>query len=166
MNAQPSDLSEAGALASMFDAARIAPRAWGEDELAAVLRHQLAAPLASDLGTMRGVGVGEVEQLAREASPPVGCFGELLHHRSPPVELLELTKRFAKRARCAKGAGVSVPKQVAAVLYFASIHVAASKCGRRISALPDAELRDGLSWVRAQHWVDAGTRELLGESRS
>ena len=69
MNAEPSEISEAGALASMFDPARIKARPWGDHELAAVLRHQLDAPLATDLGTMRGVTVEQVERLARGASP-------------------------------------------------------------------------------------------------
>ena len=149
-------------LASMFDAARVPPRLWRSDELSAVLRHQLAAPLVMDLSTLRGVTAEHVKHLAAGggADPSIHTFHDLLRHPDPPVELLELTKRFAKLARRTQ-ASIAVPAEVAGVLYFASILVAQTRCGVRISNLSDEQLSEGVQWVLAQVWIDPPTRALF-----
>ena len=161
MNTDSAESSQASALASMLDATYLPQRVWRDDELASVLLHQLAAPLSSDLPTMRGVTPDHVDALADAAVPPIHSFADLLHHPAPPLELLELTKRFAKRARSARGASVTLPKEVAAVLYFGAIHAARDKCDTPISNLSDEEVRAGISWVLAQPWVNSATRALL-----
>ena len=161
MTADPLRQFEASALASMFDAGRGAARAWEGDDLAAVLRHQLAAPLAVDLC---GPGRSAAERVARlidDADPPVRTFHDLLSHPAPPVELLELTKRLAKRARADRSS--ALPEEVAAFLYFASIHAALKRGGARISTLDDRRLRDGVEWVLAQAWLDPSARALFDD---
>ena len=150
-------------LASMFEAARVPARLWRSDELSAVLRHQLAAPLVMDLSTLRGVTSEQVKRLAGGgggADPSIHTFHDLLRHPNPPVELLELTKRFAKLARRTQ-ASIAVPAEVAGVLYFASILVAQMRCGVRISNLSDEQLSEGVHWVLAQVWIDPATRALF-----
>jgi hypothetical protein len=159
MTMHPTDNGEASALASMFEVARSPVRIWRSEELAAVLRHQLAAPLPVDLGTLRGVTAEQVSRLGDAAEPPIRTFGDLLRHPAPPVELLEMTKRFAKRAR--RKPGSAVPEEVAGVLYFGSILAARTRCQHPISNLSENEMRRGIDWVVAQEWVDPATRALF-----
>ena len=148
MNGDAADNSEPGALASMLEAAWPDGRLWGERELAAVLRHQLAAPLHFDRG--------ETRDTPAAATPGISTFQDLLHHAAPPVELLSLAKDFAKATRQEPDA--ALPKEIAAVLYFASIVVARRRCGRTITGLSPEDLRAGVDWVLAQAWVDPATR--------
>lgn len=150
---------EAGALASMFEAGASGGSAWQDGDLAAVLRHQMAAPLRADLATLPGVVPEQVERLAGAADPPVHCFRDLLGHPAPPVGLLELTKRFAKRAR--RRPGTALPDGVAAVLYFGSILAARDRAGASISDLSAAQLEDGRRWLWSQPWLDPATRALF-----
>lgn len=164
MNPHPSENGEASALASMFEISAVPARLWRGEDLAAVLRHQLAAPLAVDLATLRGVTAEQVSQLAASAEPPLHTFHDLLHHRAPPLELLEMTKRFAKRAR--RNPAGAVPEEVAGVLYFGSILAARARCGARISGLGEGQLREGIRWVLAQRWIDPATRAPFAEAQS
>ena len=75
------------------------------------------------------------------------------------MELLTLTKDFAKANMDHPES--SLPQEVAAVLYYASIAAAAVKLDVRISQLKDAELQRGLVWAKDQPWVDEQTREIL-----
>ena len=139
------DNSLADALASMLDIDSTVGRPWDARDLGAVLRHQLAAPLPP--GT---------------AAAPIETFDQLLHHGSPPVALLESVKDFSKAARQDPEAGL--PKEVAAVVYFAAIVVARRRCGARISKLSDGELRAGIDWALAQAWMDPVTRGLFADA--
>jgi hypothetical protein len=73
--------------------------------------------------------------------------------------LLWLAKDFAK-ANMDHPDG-SLPKEVAAVLYYASIAAALTNLDERISQLKDAELARGLGWAKDQPWVDKRIQELL-----
>lgn len=50
------------------------------------------------------------------------------------------------------------------MLYFASIAVALTRCGRRISGLANRDLATGFAWVVGLNWVDEPTRELVREA--
>ncbi len=135
---------------------------WRPEEFGAVFRHQLAAPLAADLG---GLDPGLGDKLAGLRTPdgrPVTTFGDLLRHPAPPVALLDLVKEFAKASRRA-GRG-HLPAEVATLLYYLAIAVALCRCGCCLTRLDDAALREGFRWARAQPWVDDATRELLGRA--
>jgi predicted transcriptional regulator len=82
-----------------------------------------------------------------------------LLHAAPPIELLSLTKEFAKANMDHPDS--SLPKEVAAVLYYASISAALARRGERISQLNDAELERGLRWAKDQPWVDKQIQHLL-----
>jgi hypothetical protein len=75
-----------------------------------------------------------------------------------------LTKDFAKACRIS--ADSPIPREIATVLYFASIAVARLRCGRRITELTDTAVRKGLDWALGQPWLDEATRRLLEEGRS
>ena len=88
---------------------------------------------------------------------PIRSFDDLLHHPHPPVELLTLTKQFAKAM--VEHPESPLPREVGRLLYFASITVALIRCGQRISDLDNASLKAGLRWC-LEHDAD-GTRSLL-----
>ena len=151
MGARAADNSEPGSLASMLEVGWEAGPTWGERDLAAVLQHQLAAPVVCDLGPAGADAT---------ADPRAGIrtFGDLLHHPAPPVELLVLAKDFAKASRADPHA--ALPQEIAAVLYFAAI-IVARRCGVRISQLSPEEIGAGAEWALAQPWVDPATRSVF-----
>jgi hypothetical protein len=149
-------------LATLLDLAPDAERLWRDEELGAILRHQLTAPMQVDLINLeRGLAV-KVRNLAEAQGLTLKSFGDLLAHPNPPVELLQITKDFAKACRLSPHS--SLPREIASVLYFASIAAALVRCRRRITGLPNDALADGLNWVLARPWLDAPTRNLIEES--
>ena len=119
-----------------------------DQELGAILEHQLATPLEIDLG-----------EIPKSQNAP-RTLGELLAGPSiPPLELLERVKSFAKF--CKSTPDGPLPAEVGSVLYFATIVRAQLVHGTRISALSDANLADGFRWSLQQPWITHGLRELL-----
>ena len=141
------------------------PPAWRREELSDILHHQLRAPLVFDLGRLgEAVAPPAADACGRPAAAaavPGGlyCFGDLLYHASPPIELLVLAKQFAKTA----DRGGPLPSQIATFLYYAVIVVALLRHRARISRLSDETLRDGLRWLAGQPWLDARARGLVAE---
>jgi len=135
---------------------------WIREDLQAILRHQLQAPLAVDLGGMRGRDAQHIETMASARGLTLRSFGDLLAHEHPPVDLLILTKEFAKRNLVSPES--HIPREVARVLYYASIAVARLRCGTSISRLPDADLSSGISWCRERAWIDPDLDGVLAEA--
>jgi len=159
MNTRAVDNSEPGALAEMLAVDAATMRLWESEELAAMLRHQLAAPLELDLSDMGTASVEDVARLSQAPERSIRTFGDLLSHPAPPVGLLIFVKDFAKANR--QDPDSALPKEIAAVLYFASILVAQQRCERRISKLDEEKVRAGAKWVLEQPWVDPTTRKLF-----
>ena len=137
-------------------------RLWRDDELGAILRHQLSAPLYVDLiNCERGLAL-KVRNLAESLGLTLKSFGDLLAHPNPPLELLKITKDFAKASRLSPHS--PMPREIASVLYFASIAAALVRCGRRITSLSDEALSDGLRWVLGRRWLEEPTRNLTAEA--
>ena len=162
MPADELDKTEPPRLAEMLALDGRAGQVWRAEELAAILRHQLDAPLEFDLGDLSSEyaaiahAAGDAGRLRWAVS-----FAELLRHPRPPLPLLERAKRFAKA--CRNHPDGPLPVEVATVLYFACIVVARLRCdgAPRISALDDAALVEGMSWALSQDWLDERTRELF-----
>ena len=123
-----------------------------EPELAAMLAHQLAAPITADLKLADN-------QLAE--AKRFGTFGSLLDHPSPPIWLLEETKQLAKRNRARGDSGV---RQISTVLYYSAIATALLKCKARITELTDAQLSEGFDWTTRQSWIDSRTRQRIASA--
>jgi hypothetical protein len=163
MNTRAADNSEPGALADMLAIDEAAMRLWEPQELAALLRHQLAAPLELDLRSAGTASAEEVQKFSAAPEAPIRTFSELLRHPAPPIKLLIFVKDFAKATR--QDPAAALPKEIAAVLYFAAIVLARRLCARRITHLSEDEVRAGVEWVLAQPWVDQETRVLFDEDR-
>jgi hypothetical protein len=150
-------------LAKLIQADPETVRGWDRDELADVLRHQLAVPLTVDLKLDPATEAEALESSSIDAFPAgsakLTSFGDVLRHPSPPLSLLQLIKDFAK----AKGVpGDSpLPREVATVLYYTAIILARVRHGSSITSLPDAGLLAALRWALLQHWLDPQVRELF-----
>jgi len=132
---------------------------WAPADLGAILRHQLAAPLADELGPL-DERVGDKLDAHRAAGGgALDTFGDLLRHPRPPVEMLKLTKRFARRSKGHPAA--PLPGRVATILYVASIVAARTRRSARISRMDDQALRVGILWALEQPWLDESIRRLL-----
>jgi hypothetical protein len=160
METRTADNSQPGALAAMLAVDEAAARLWEPQELAGILRHQLAAPLGFDLASANPASAEQVSRLSQSAQPAlIHTFSDLLHHPAPPIQLLVLAKDFAKTSR--QDPHSPLPQEIAAVIYFAAIAVAQRLYGKRITALGEGAVREGIDWVLAQPWVDGKTRSLF-----
>jgi len=137
---------------------------WGPEELGAILRHQLDAPLVVDLPlspTAPWAGLATELSTASTSGAPA-TFADLFHRPNPPTQLLWLVKDFAK-ANCYHPAS-AFPNDIATLLYYESIVAARLHAGQTISQLPDDALRIGVTWVLEQTWLDEETRGLFREA--
>ena len=150
---------QAKSLAALLAASGEGSRLWRPEELGAIFRHQMAAPVLVDLGGYDPGTAARLKRLSEAQSLLLKSFADLFHHPAPPVELLELTKDFAKANM--DHAQSSLPSEVAAALYYTSIAAALVRLGARITRLPEAELRRGLLWTSEQAWLDEPTKQLL-----
>jgi hypothetical protein len=153
--------SDPHSLAALLDSGADDEHIWSGDELAAILRHQLSAPIQVDLSGLDTVAAPRVRMLSEAHGLLLKSFGDLLRHPNPPVELLKLTKDFAKAYRVTREGGL--PREIATILYFASIVAARLRCRRRISRLDNAALRRGVELCLNQPWLDDSTRQLFEE---
>ena len=149
-------------LAALIGAGAEGARLWLPEELAAVFRHQMQAPVLLDLGGFDPGTAVRLKTLSEAQGLILKSFSDLFHHPSPPLELLRLTKDFAKANLDHSESGL--PSEIVSVLYYTSIAVALVRLDTRISQLKDADLRRGLLWARDQAWVDEKTKALLIEA--
>ncbi|MBI2929410.1 MAG: hypothetical protein HYY24_27405 [Verrucomicrobia bacterium] len=151
-----------GRVAQLMAATEGGEGGWQPEELDAILRHQLAAPLDWE-ATRAPRELAPASATACPAAATINTLDDLFHHPCPPVELLRLAKDFAKANR--EHPSGALPPAVATVVYFASIVAARARLGARITSLDDDAVRAGCEWVLAQSWVDGRTRELFGAAK-
>lgn len=135
---------------------------WRPDELAAIFRHQMSAPVLMDLGSFDPRTAGQLKTLAAAQGLLLSSFTDLFNHPNPPVQLLQLVKDFSKANLDHPESGL--PREIATALYYASIAAALVRLDKRISQLPDADLQRGLLLAQAQPWLDDRTKSLFAEA--
>ncbi|GEM_PF-370522 len=162
-SSQPGSLQkEAKSLSLLLDGVDQGEPHWTKEDLHAILRHQLQAPLQVDLGALLPGGAGKLEQLASARGLLLKSFRDLLTHPHPPAELLAMTKEFAKRNLI--GPERTLPGDVARVMYFSSIGISIWKTGKNISQLPREKIRTGLAWCLGCGWLEPDIQNLLQEA--
>ena len=149
-------------LATLMATGEERARLWRSDELAAIFRHQMAAPMLVDLGTFDARTATRLRSLSEAHGLLLRSFADLFHHPTPVIELLELVKDFAKANMNHPESGL--PEEIARALYYTSIAAALAGLDARISQLPEAELERGLRWTMEQAWLDERTKELLAKA--
>jgi hypothetical protein len=83
-------------LAALMETGAEGARLWRPDELAAIFRHQMSASVLVDLGGFDPGTAVRLKTLSEAQGLLLKSFSDLFHHPSPPIELLKLTKDFAK----------------------------------------------------------------------
>ena len=151
--------SRADKLASILASGEEGACLWQPEELAAIFKHQMAAPILVDLGVFDAPTATRLKYLSQAHGLLLKSFADLFQHPAPPVELLSLIKDFAKANLDHPESGL--PGEIAATLYYASIAAALVRLDARISQLPDADLQRGLKWTMNQAWLDEETKALL-----
>ncbi len=135
---------------------------WSGDDLTTILDHQLQAPLIVDLGSMQGVDSEHVRQLASARGLVLRSFEDLLGHSNPPLQLLVLTKEFAKRNLISPRS--AIPREVARILYFSCIASAMVHSRKVISQLGTDELMEGFSWCLQRPWLKPELQEMFEQA--
>jgi len=160
------DLSQADpvSLADLMDCRSDHEETWSAGDLEAILEHQLAADVQFDLERFdEAVGLDLPELLRSAEGPPIRSFRELFEHPQPPIELLDLTRQFAKA--CRSQGDSPLPAEIATILYLASIATAMIKRDHRLTSLANEALRNGFDWALDRGWLDESTRRLLQQGR-
>jgi len=141
-------------LAEMLEAHWDDAQNWAADELSAILRHQMTAPLSVDLANHR-------YWLCYAGDPGAApqTFEELFRERRPPLELLRGVKDFAKGHLRERGG--KLPREIARVLYYGSVLVARLVWGERITRRSDVQVQEGLVWAVAQPWLEPWLQDLF-----
>jgi hypothetical protein len=149
-------------LAAFLAAGEERARLWQPEELGAVFRHQMSAPILVDLSGFDPATAARLKTLSNAQNLLLKSFLDLFLHPVPPIELLTLSKDFAKGNM--EQPGSSLPNEVAAVLYYLSIAAALVRLGLRITQLRDPELKRGLEWAKSKAWVETRLQQLLDEA--
>ena len=132
---------------------------WSAQDLAAILNHQLSAPLLSELKITLKISAKDVESLSRFVDVGIDSFGDLFCHPKPPLELLKMVKEYSKAHR--GHPSCLLPKQICSVLYYVSIVMANVRCGERITTLDDSMIQEGLKWAINQDWIDENMQKVF-----
>jgi hypothetical protein len=151
--------ASAAKVAGIMDLGQTTTRVWRPDELAAVFRHQMAAPVSVDLAGLSPKVSGKLRTLTDASGLLLKSFQDLFQHPDPPLELLQMVKEFAKLNRDQPES--VIPSEIATVLYYMSIAAALVRRGERITSLGDGDLRRGFTWAMGQAWLDEPARGLL-----
>ena len=149
-------------LAALLATGEESSRLWRADELAAIFKHQVSAPMLVDLGGFGPRTASQLKLIGDAQGLLLKSFSDLIHHSAPPVELLELVKNFAKANLDHPESGL--PPEIASALYYLTIASALVHLDARISRLSDADLHRGLAWARAQEWLDEKNTGLLAQA--
>lgn len=149
-------------LAAFLAAGEERARLWRPEELGAIYRHQMSAPILMDLGGFDPATAARLKMLSAAQSLLLTSFLDLFLHPVPPIELLNLTKDFAKGNM--EHPDSSLPHEITAVLYYVSIAAAYVRLDRKISQLGDAEFKRGLLWAKGQPWVEKPIQNLLDQA--
>ena len=154
--------SRANKLASLLATGEERARLWRPEELAAIFRHQMSAPMLVDLGTFDARTAVKLRSASDAQGLLLKSFADLVHHPSPVAELLVLVKDFAKANLDHPDSGL--PGEIATALYYTSIAAALVRLDERISQLADADLQRGLRRTLKQTWLDEKTKDLLAQA--
>src|SRR5271154_1131399 len=120
-----------------------APEWPAREDAAAILRHQLAAPLLPDLLATPGAEPARLQALIQNRLG-AESFLRQLTTINPSLELLEAIKRFARFAN--ETPSHPLRGNAAMILYYAAIAAALLRCNARITQLSDDKLRESFTW--------------------
>ena len=141
--------------------------AWTEEDLPAMLRHQMSAPLEFDLSSIE---LSQSEEATRDktlsaaAGSRIRSFQDLFDAPAPSLALLKWAKDFFKQ-QAGASAKRRPEREVAYLMYLLSIVTARVRLRTSITALSEAELLKGITWAAGRKWLDVKTKELCVQAR-
>jgi hypothetical protein len=135
---------------------------WTPDEMKAMWQHQLAAPVDVDLAEVTSVRATILRSSAGLGSFGGKTFGQLFADTAAPIELLELTKEFAKETL--KVSEEKQLKEIASALYYASYAAGLLRYGKLIGSMKAEELKPGFKWAQKRSWLDDSTKALIADA--
>jgi hypothetical protein len=162
MQESNSHLVNPTAVLAMLNVSEDSPYDCPKQELAAVLHHELQAPLPLALGNYAAEARTALKEYSNNGSDSES-LQTLLLQPQPLPGILKVIKRFAKSCSL-EGTQDGLPREIALLLYFLSIALARTRCQTRLSDLPDEAVVHGLTWMLGQSWVDEPIRSLANEA--
>jgi len=141
-------------LAKIIDFGPETSRPWTEGELQLLLQYRLNAPMGVDLGGLPPEVTPKVKTLAEAEGLLLKSLLDLFCHEHAPLELLRLVKDYAKAHRNQPQS--ELPREVSAVIYYASIAAALVSNRAKITRMPEEELRSSFDWALSRHWSMTG----------
>ena len=144
---------------ALMNPSRLDTVPWSSSDLRAMLEHQLATPLTSELDRL-----AELSQCSREQAISIitscGChsFGDLLREDSPFVSALKMLKDYAKASLVNEE---DLPRDVARVLYVIAILRGREAGIADVSSLDDMSIERAVRRCLTYGWLPDDVRELL-----
>jgi hypothetical protein len=154
-------------VSKLFQLDQATPEQWRPEDLRAMVRHQMSAPLEFDLGTVKLSQLEQktaAESLTDAARSDIKSFGDLLSTDRPPLELLRLSQKFFKQNVASSSKG-SPEQRIAYLFYLLSIVAARTRLKVKTSKLSDMELLNGIQSMVNRTWIDDRVRALLEDGR-
>jgi hypothetical protein len=158
-NAPPAVLAS---LAGAADLQQSPQRAWSEQELTAILLHQLAASIDADLAEFMPERARQLAQLGLGGSG--STFAQVLFAPNPTRAMLEAVKEFGKSIYHERLA--ALPREIGKLIYFAALRAGQFRLGDALTQLDEQSLRQGYAWAAAQAWITPELRELFAFAAS
>jgi hypothetical protein len=136
---------------------------WRDSEVGALLRHQLDSSIEPELSEHMSVALRQLRDSDECMSWMARTFRQVLQDRgAAPMALLSAIKEYGKLLSQPERFGL--PAQVGQTIYLLAIAAGLVRCGQRITASSDAELRAGFAWAAEQNWLDDELRSLLNDA--
>jgi hypothetical protein len=143
-------------LARMFGVNENQTEQWNRADKAAMLQHQLGAPIDEDLCGEEPTAESYVVKAAMARG--IRTLRDLLMAKDPPPGVLRLAKDFFKTHA---GSRDRTPEQELAFLLYISVILVAQSRGEVISKLKPKALSDAAKWAVGLDWLDPELRAVL-----
>ncbi len=139
-------------LARIMAVGEDSPVDWRPEEMGAILRHQLDAPLAVDLEAANPDLAKRLREVtAARPGSELQTFADVFGHTHVPVQYLEIIAAFAQNQMDNRSA--VIPREIARVLFDACLALALTFHGRRLSAMPKESLTREFEQTLALPWI-------------
>jgi len=137
-----------------------------EADPAALVKHQLDAPLDFDLSSVRLTKTQQKragDSITQATRSSINTFRDLFTNPEAPLELLKLSQKFFKQ-RVASELNASPRQRVFYLFYLLSIAVARIRWGVNISRLTEGEQLHAINSMMKRSWIDGEVRELFADA--
>lgn len=146
------DDGSAGDLGRFLDRAE-SEEDWTSVDLAELWQQQLALPLELEPAGLSQSELAESVESLLQQRLLIRSLRDILTMPHPPMVLLRGLKDWAKSSLANKHR--PLPEPTLQAIYWLSVTLSLIRLGVRLTSLEDPQLRDGVSWLASQSWLDA-----------